>query len=426
MRSQGHFFGTLLVLAVVATGCGNTKPTPSGSAATIAGTPSAAAATASPTPTPTPAPTATPAPTPTPSPASWVAAGSLSASRGSTRLIALTDGRALIVGDDNFCAPGPAWDTSMATEVWEANKWAVTGSLNSARDDFTGQSLASGQAFVVGGTNSDGISFSSPKIWDPKTGTWIDSGLMATARSSPASALLNDGRVIVIGGEYRNDPTDTYLATAEVFSPTTGKFAKTGTLKVARRAALAVTLADGRVLVAGGDTAKGAVADSEIWDPTSGAWTAVGATPIWGGSILVPLADGGALLAGGQDAAFKSIATAYRFDPKTSKWAVTGKMVTAAYDRTAAVLPNGKVLVAGGLPAHLKPAIAAAELFDPSTGIWTATLPMPSAREQSRAVLLQDGSILVAGGDGGYIPPASTPWCPKEIKETLRYIPAVP
>ena len=53
-----------------------------------------------------------------------------------------------------------------------------------------------------------------------------------------------------------------------------------------------------------------------------------------------------------------------------------------------------------------------------------ATVPLPSAREQSKAVALQDGSILVAGGDAGYFPPASTPWCPKAITATLRYIPA--
>jgi len=424
MRSRRRFFGTLVVVALLTTGCGSSTPTPSGAAATIAPTPSGAPASVSPT--TTPAPTATPVPTPTPSPAGWVSAGSLHASRGSTRLVALTDGRALVVGDDNFCDPGPAWDSSMATEVWEAGKWAITGSLNSARDDFTAQPLAKGQAFLVGGTNVDWISFSSPKIWDPKTGVWTTSGLMATARSFPASALLKDGNVIVVGGEYRNAPADAFLATAEIFNPTTGKFAKTGSLKVARAAAMAVTLADGRVLVAGGYTAKGALADSEIWDPTSGKWTAIGATPIWGGSILAPLADGGALLAGGQDAGFKGIATAYRFDPKTGKWALTGKMLTAAYDRAAALLANGQVLVTGGLPAHLKPAIAAAELFAPATGIWTATVPMPSAREQSKAVLLQDGSILVAGGDAGYFPPASTPWCPKEITETLRYIPAVP
>ena len=401
-------------------------PSDTGASVTPEATPSPepSTETATPSAAPTQAPTPTPTAAPTPVPARWVAAGSLHAARASTQLVVLSDGRALIVGDDNICQPGPPFDSSMAAEVWSAGKWTATGSLNSARDDFTAQPLANGRAMVVGGSNVDWISFSSPKIWDPKTGAWTTSGLMATARSAPASALLKDGRVIVIGGEYRKSPVDTYLATAEVFNPTTAKWAKTGSLKVARSGALAVTLTDGRVLVAGGLTSKGAVADSEVWSPGTGTWTSAGATPIWGGSALVALADGGALLAGGQDKAFKGIATAYRFDPAANKWVAAAKMLTAASDRIAAVLANGKVLVAGGLPDHLKPAITAAELFDPATGKWTATVPLPSAREQSKASRLPDGSILVAGGDAGYIPPPSTPWCPKEITATLRYVPA--
>ena len=420
--------GSAASAASVAPGSGVALTSPSAVPTDTGSVPTSPDVTPGPTSTegPTAPPTATPTPAPTPAPvaAKWVAAGSLHAARGSTRLLVLSDGRALVVGDDNFCDPGPAYDSSMAAEVWKAGTWAVTGSLNSARNDLTAQSLAGGKAFVVGGTNVDGISFSSPKIWDPATGVWTSSGLMATARSFPASALLKDGRVIVIGGEYQKGTTDTYLATAEVFTPAAGTFAKTGSLKVARSAALAVTLTDGRVLVAGGFTSKGAVADTEIWNPGTGTWASVGATPIWGGSSLVALSDGGALLAGGQDKAQKGIATVYRFDATADKWVAAAKMITAAYDRVAAVLANGQVLVAGGLPAHLKPAIAAAELFDPATGKWTATVAMPSAREQSKAVLLPDGSILVAGGDAGYFPPASAPWCPKEIADTLRYVPA--
>jgi hypothetical protein len=431
MRSPRALSVTLVAMALFGAACNMGGPTPSGaspaSGPTSAGsvTPSSTAG-ASPTATPTAAPTASPTAAPTASPAKWVSAGSLNAARGSTRLVGLSDGRALVVGDDNFCDPGPAWDSSMAAEVWEANTWTVTGSLNSARDDLAAQPLPNGRALVVGGTNADWISYSSTKIWDPKGGTWSSSGLLSTARSFPASSSLKDGRVIVIAGEYRNDPTDTYLATAEIFNPETGKWTKTGSLKVARSGAQAVTLADGRVLVAGGTTAKGAVADSEIWDPGAGTWQSAGATPIWNGSVLVPLADGGALLAGGQDAGGKGVAAAYRLDPKTNKWAATGKMITAALDRAAAVLPNGQVLVAGGMAGHLKPAIVSAELYDPATGTWSATAPLPAAREQSKAVLLTDGSVLIAGGDGGYTPPASTPWCPKEITDTLRYIPAQP
>jgi hypothetical protein len=72
----------------------------------------------------------------------------------------------------------------------------------------------------------------------------------------------------------------------------------------------------------------------------------------------------------------------------------TGSMITARYWAAAALLPNGKVLVAGGTPGD----IAAAELYDPSTGIWTATAPMNYARNNYTMTLLPNGKVLVAGG----------------------------
>jgi N-acetylneuraminic acid mutarotase len=291
------------------------------------------------------------------------------------------------------------------------------------------QPLAGGKAMVTGGTNIDWISFSSTRIWDPAGGTWsLATGLMATARSFPTSALLQNGNVLVAGGAYRKGTTNKNLATAEVFDPATGKWTLTGSMKVARWGAHAVTLADGRVLVAGGWTGLGVTgsADTEIWDPSTGKWTAAGATPSPQAFSLVALPDGSALLAGGFDLSMNTLSSAYRFDPTTLKWTAVAKMKTAAGHRSAAVLANGLVLVAGGLTDTHKPATTAAELFDPVAGTWTATVAMPAGREDAGAVLLPDGSVMLAGGSMGYYGPASTPWCPKNSAETLRYIPAVP
>src|SRR5262245_25989931 len=79
------------------------------------------------------------------------------------------------------------------------------------------------------------------------SGTWAPSGNMAEVRSGAASALLQDGRVLVSGGEGTAGP----LATAEFFS--TG-FSAAPAMNVARSGHAAVTLQDGRVLVTGGKT----------------------------------------------------------------------------------------------------------------------------------------------------------------------------
>ena len=79
------------------------------------------------------------------------------------------------------------------------------------------------------------------------------------------------------------------------------------------------------------------------------------------------------------------------------RWKVTGDLTTARAEHTATLLPNGKVLVAGGDGTG---SLASAELYDPATGMWTATGSMATARVFHTATLLSNGRVLVAGGYG--------------------------
>lgn len=84
----------------------------------------------------------------------------------------------------------------------------------------------------------------------------------------------------------------------------------------------------------------------------------------------------------------------------------TSSMHYARASHTATVLPNGKVLVAGGFGA----AGTSAELYDPATGMWTVTNGMHASRAGATATLLPNGKVLVAGGGqsgGSYIPSTS-------------------
>src|SRR5271157_4668155 len=85
---------------------------------------------------------------------------------------------------------------------------------------------------------------------------------------------------------------------------------------------------------------------------------------------------------------------------QTASWVTNSPMQTARVDHTATLLPNGKVLVAGGYDNNGN-VFASAELYDPTTGTWTETGPLNTARDSHTATLLPNGRVLVAGGCNG-------------------------
>jgi WD40 repeat protein len=101
------------------------------------------------------------------------------------------------------------------------------------------------------------------------------------------------------------------------------------------------------------------------------------------------LPNGKVLVAGGYSSTVTEL-----FDPATGTWTMTGRLGASRSLHTATLLPNGKVLVAGGGD----PATAGAELYDPASGTWTFTGSMRTRREGHTATLLPNGKVLVAGG----------------------------
>jgi hypothetical protein len=81
-----------------------------------------------------------------------------------------------------------------------------------------------------------------------------------------------------------------------------------------------------------------------------------------------------------------------------SVWVPTGNMSVARVGNTATLLPNGKVLVTGGVIASTPSRLDSAELYDPASGTWSMTGSMNLPRFGHTATLLADGRVLVVGG----------------------------
>jgi Galactose oxidase, central domain/Kelch motif len=266
----------------------------------------------------------------------------------------------------------------------------------------------------------------------PVAGTWTATGSMSNRREGePTATRLLDGRVLVAGGYSRGYNVGANV-TAELYDPTTGSWTRAAAMDRQRGAGHTATLlADGRVLVLGGE--HGAEGSAEIYDPASAAWTSV--APMLearSGHSATLLADGRVLVAGGAEApsggfqgsglAEASLASAELFDPVSGSWSAAMPMSVDRTGHTATLLPDGRVLVAGGaievLGSNGPKPLDSTELYDPATGSWTTTGPMTAVRYGQVALLLPNGTVISLGGysDTGLVPfaelfdPAGETW----------------
>ena len=277
-----------------------------------------------------------------------------------------------------------------------------TGDMAAKRALHGAALLPDGRVLVVGGISDFGVFVPTAELYDPATGTFSNTGSPNESRMRPTTVVLADGRVLVAGGLA--DDGATYLQSAEIYDPATGAFTATGDMTVRRYVASAALLEDGRVLLAAGfNRDDGPLTSAEIYDPATGEFTATGslALPRSEPKAVVRLLDGRVLIAGGSNED-GPIGTAEIYDPATGTFANTaGDLVHKLEDHSLALLDDGRVLVVGGsdggqtgLPIYY----ADAELFDPATGMFTSTGSLEFPREFTTASHLPDGRILVAGG----------------------------
>jgi hypothetical protein len=316
----------------------------------------------------------------------------MTAARASHTETVLPNGKVLLIGGGTATA-----------EIFDPNSesFSATGSMETVRNQHTATLLQNGKVLVTGGTDAGGEVLATAELFDPATNTFTATSNMEIGRFFHAAVQLADGRVLVTGG---TDSSGAVLSPAEVFDPKTNTFTATNDMSVGRYAHTITLLTTGKVLLTGGLTSTGfATATAEIFDPTSGGFTSTGAMPVAVYEhVATLLNDGSVLITGGQLLnptinGFFGAASAELFDPTTARFSSTHDMNSAHASHIAAILDDGRVLVAGGADAN-NTTSSAAEVFDPATGTFSPTGSMITPRYFHAAVRLNDGRVLVTGG----------------------------
>jgi large repetitive protein len=330
----------------------------------------------------------------------WSFTGSLNQAREYHTATLLNNGQVLIVGGSyrgSFIQYGL---TSAELYNPVTGKFTKTGSLNTGRYSHSATLLGNGKVLIVGGLNNS-TELSSAELYDPTTGTFTVTGSLPCACYFTATALPN-GKALFTGGA---DGTNA-LTTSLLYDPASGTFVPTGDLKVARAGPSSTLLANGKVLVAGGVYYTGSgtslvvhyLASAELYDPSTGTFELTGSLNTARSSqTATVLANGNVLIAAGQNAGPNGgyLSSAELYNPATGEFTVTGSLNTARILHTAHLLASGNVLIVAG--NHFG-SIASAELYDLASGTFSNTASLNAPRQGHASALLTNGQVLAVGG----------------------------
>jgi len=302
----------------------------------------------------------------------------------------LPNGRVLITGgmrrNQDFYKSAELYDPSTA-------RFTRTGDMSIGRVGHMAVLLRSGKVLIAGGWIGHACT-DSAEIYDPRTAKFTAiPARMTTARGDARATLLADGDVLITGGGQSDSPGG--IASAEIFHETDMSFHAVPPMHFARVSHTSTLLQDERVLVVGG---RGERVNevAEIFDPKTQRFTQTG-------SLITPrykhtaglLPDGRVLVAGGSDERDWSgnLSSAEIFDPKTWKFTLAESLSTARFKlpEDAAALGSGKLLIAGGAKD--------VDIFDPLTGKFaSAEGRISDSWHFMTETRLKDGTVLLAGG----------------------------
>jgi hypothetical protein len=300
-----------------------------------------------------------------PATGTWSAANPMATTRYNHTASLLNNNKVLITGG----VDSTGHDVS-SCELFDETTLAWTtspSSLSQITSGHTATTLTNGKVLIAGGVTT--VSLAVCELYDPVAGTWSNTGSMAHARYLHSATLLppggpNAGKVLVAGGQLVGG---SYYNSCELYDPVAGTWSATGSMITARgyQTATLLTGPNGKVLVAGGyNVASTWLYSSELYDPVAGTWSATGSlTASRNFHTATLLANGKVLVAGG-NSSNQTLKSCELYDPAAGTWSAMPSLLTARQSFTATVLSNNQVLATGGYGVQAGTYLNQSEIFD--------------------------------------------------------------
>jgi len=189
----------------------------------------------------------------------WIATGSPITPRYSHTATLLNTGKVLVAGGSSYLASGP----NSTAELYDpsTNTWTAAAAMPTGVAMHTATLLSDGTMVVTGGYASSGAS-SGAMLFNPTTNAWSQLASMQNPREEHAATLLSSGQILVTGG-YGSSAGNGTIIPSEIYTPSTNIWTSAAPLNMPRYQHSSTVLNDGRVMVVGGD--PGYVA--EFWKP---------------------------------------------------------------------------------------------------------------------------------------------------------------
>jgi N-acetylneuraminic acid mutarotase len=334
----------------------------------------------------------------------WTTVESLPHAEWGSGSAVLRDGRVLVAGGAVAASSSSATDLVSIYDP-ATGHWSAATHMLQPRAYPMVVTLDDGSVLAAGGSRNLQPLDTAERYY-PENGTWVAAGRLNVPRTQGTLTLLGDGRVLAVGGGMEGSPGWASTASAEIFDPKTGVWSPASPMSVTRAYHTATLLGNGEVLVAGGATTyngvRGTVTrEAEIYSPRSNSWRPASRMTVAryaDAAALLP--DGRVLVAGGWSLTTNddpSLASAEIYDPAANGWTVTGSLSDARGSLSMAGLPDGRVLAVAGVdPAYH--VLASTEIYNSKLGTWQATGRLPVALERPAMGILPDGRVLIAGG----------------------------